>query len=240
MTRSSPPIPFAMAAQGGCTVRTMKWLRTRGSAIVTVALLAIASGCTTAYYGTLEKFGIEKRDILVDRIDDAREAQADAKDQFATALERYRSVVNFEGGDLEKTYDRLNREYERSEKRAEAVRDRIDAVEAVADDLFVEWERELGAYTDADLRRRSAALLSETRGQYREVLAAMQRAERSMDPVLALFRDQVLFLRHNLNARAVGSLESELDAIERATSALLIDMQMSIDEASAFIRAMET
>jgi predicted ribosome quality control (RQC) complex YloA/Tae2 family protein len=217
----------------------MTLLRKRGSTFAAVAFVVLSSGCASAYYGALEQLGIEKRDILVDRIDDARDAQADAKEQFATALERYRSVVTFDGGDLEKTYDRLNREYERSEDRAQVVRDRIDSVEAVADDLFAEWEDELDEYADPELRRRSARLLSETRTQYREVLAAMHRAEQSMDPVLALFRDQVLFLRHNLNARAVASLESELDAIERATSALLVDMQNSIDEASAFIQAME-
>jgi predicted ribosome quality control (RQC) complex YloA/Tae2 family protein len=202
-------------------------------------MAALSSACTSAYYSTLEQFGIEKRDILVDRIDDAREAQTDAKEQFATALERYRSVVTFDGGDLEKTYDRLSREYERSEQRAQVVRDRIDSVEAVAGDLFEEWEAELDEYADADLRRRSARLLTDTRAQYGQVIAAMHRAERSMDPVLALFGDQVLFLRHNLNARAVGSLESELDAIEQATNALLADMQKSIDEANAFIEAME-
>jgi len=217
----------------------MTLLRKRGATFAAVAFVVLSSGCASAYYGALEQLGIEKRDILVDRIDDARDAQADAKEQFATALERYRSVVTFDGGDLEKTYDRLNREYERSEDRAQVVRDRIDSVEAVADDLFAEWEDELDEYADPELRRRSARLLSETRTQYREVLAAMHRAEQSMDPVLALFRDQVLFLRHNLNARAVASLESELDAIERATSALLVDMQNSIDEASAFIQAME-
>ncbi len=194
--------------------------------------------CSAAYYATLEKFGIEKRDILVDRIKSASAAQTDAKQQFASALDEYRSVVHFEGGDLEREYNRLNSAYEDSARRADEVRKRIESVQKVANDLFTEWEGELGAYTDPALRRRSARLLRDTRARYRQVLAAMQRASGSMDPVLALFHDQVLSLKHDLNARAIGALGGQLDDIEKATAALIRDMERAIAEAGDFIDAM--
>lgn len=200
-------------------------------------LLALAA-CSSAYYRALESVGIEKRDILVDRIDDTRKAQDQAKEQFSSALEQYRSVVEFEGGDLEKVYDRLNGEYEKSERRAQAVRDRIDSVEKVAEDLFEEWEDEIGQYSDPDLARRSRELLAETRTRYGDVIAAMHRAEETMDPVLTLFNDQVMFLRHNLNARAIGALESELAGLEQATATLIEEMERAIAEANAFIADM--
>ena len=175
---------------------------------------------------------------MVDRVEEARDSQTAAKEQFTSALERYRSVVNVEGGDLEEVYDRLSAEYDRSEARARAVEDRIAAVEAVASDLFEEWENEIEEYSDPALRRQSQRLFTDTRADYRRLIAAMQRAERAMDPVLTLFRDQVLFLRHNLNARAIGSLETELADIERATAALIEEMERSIAEASRFIDAL--
>ena len=196
------------------------------------------ASCTTAYYRALETVGIEKRDILVERVDEARESQTDAKEQFTSALDRYRGVVNVEGGDLEEIYDRLAAELERSEARAQAVEERVGAVQSVAEDLFAEWEAEIGEYSDAQLRRRSQQLLTATRTDYRRLIAAMQRAEAAMDPVLTLFNDQVLFLRHNLNARAIGSLEAELDDIERATANLVAEMERSIAEASRFIEAL--
>ena len=206
-----------------------------------LAVLAVApllGSCATAYYQALETVGIEKRDILADRVEDARESQTDAKEQFESALDRYRSVVNVDGGDLEDIYDRLNGELERSQARAQAVEERVGAVESVAEDLFDEWEAEIGEYSDAQLRRRSQQLLTATRTDYRRLMAAMQRAEAAMDPVLTLFNDQVLFLRHNLNARAIGSLEAELDDIERATANLVDEMERSIAEASRFIEAL--
>ncbi len=207
----------------------------------TIFLLLIAltlSACSSTYYRTLEKFGIEKRDILTDRVEEARDAQVDAKEQFASALEQYRSVINFDGGDLESTYNKLNREFERSEDKAAEVAERIDSIETVAEDLFEEWETEIGEYSDQGLRRQSQTLLADTRTDYRQMLRAMRRAESTMPPVLALFRDQVLFLRHNLNARAIGALETELDNIEDATQSLIDEMERSIAEAGRFIDSM--
>lgn len=202
-----------------------------------LAIMLMIAACTSTYYRALETIGIEKRDVLVSRIDDARDAQSAAKEQFVSALDNYRELININGGDLEKTYDRLNAAYKRSESRAGEVSDRIRAVERVAGDLFDEWEGEIEEYSDADLRRRSTQLLAATRDDYEDVIRAMRRAEASMGPVLTLFNDQVLILRHNLNARAIGSLQAELEAVEQATSALIREMEEAIAEAGRFIDA---
>jgi ElaB/YqjD/DUF883 family membrane-anchored ribosome-binding protein len=196
-------------------------------------------GCSSAYYKTMESFGVEKRDILVDRVEEARDAQDSASEQFASALEQFRATVAVDGGDLEEIYDRLDSEYEGSKAEAEEVSDRIDAVEGVAEDLFREWEQELEQYSRADMRRNSANLMKDTRKRYDKLMASMRRAERSMEPVLDAFHDQVLFLKHNLNARAIGALRNELDSIERDTANLIKQMQKAIAEANAFIDSME-
>jgi ElaB/YqjD/DUF883 family membrane-anchored ribosome-binding protein len=196
-------------------------------------------GCTSTYYKTMESFGVEKRDILVDRVEEARDAQDEASEQFADALEQFRSVVNFDGGDLEEVYDRLNAEYERSRDKAGQVSERIDAVETVAEDLFDEWQAELDEYTRSDLRRNSESLLKDTQRRYRQMMNAMRRAERTMGPVLEAFQDQVLALKHNLNARAIGALRNELDSIERDTARLISEMQKAIAEADSFIQSMD-
>jgi len=209
------------------------------STVVLVLLTGLfATGCSSTYYKAMEGMGIEKREILVDRVEEARDAQDDASEQFADALEQFRSVVNFDGGDLEDVYDRLNSEYERSEADAESVSERIDAVESVAEDLFEEWQKELDEFSRADLRRNSESLLRDTRQRYEQMMKAMRRAEKSMAPVLQAFHDQVLFLKHNLNARAIGSLRNELGGIERDTAALISEMQKAIAEADSFIQSM--
>lgn len=206
--------------------------------VLMFCLVALVSGCETAYYGTMEKLGYHKRDLMVNRVESARDAQEDAKEQFASALEKFSSVLQFDGGDLEDKYDQLKNAYDRSAARAQTVRDRIDSVEDVAGDLFEEWESELSEYSSDSLRRSSARKLSETRRQYARLIGAMKRAEKKMDPVLTAFHDQVLFLKHNLNARAIASLQTELGSVESEVNSLIRDMNASIKEADEFIRTM--
>lgn len=201
-----------------------------------VALLL--GGCETAYYGTMEKFGIEKRDILVDRIEETRDDQENAQQQFKDALEQYRAVVNFDGGDLEKHYTKLDREYEESEQVAASIAEHIRQVESVADDLFNEWEKELKLIKNTSLRQDSAAKLKETKARSRQLIAAMWQAERSVHPVLDSLRDQVYYLKHNLNAQAIASLKGELRTIDTDVNQLIAQMQTAINEANKFIAQM--
>jgi len=207
--------------------------------LAALVLAASLGGCRSMQYQALESVGIEKRGILEARVEAASEAQDAAGAQFETTLDRFRSVVEFDGGDLERAYRQLNREYERSEARAEAVSQRIDAVERVAGDLFEEWEAELDQYTSAELQARSREMLEQTRTRYRSMIGAMRRAESSIEPVLQSFEDQVLFLKHNLNSMAVNAIRNELGAIEAETESLLAAMRDSIAEADRFIENLE-
>ncbi|MDX2499143.1 MAG: DUF2959 domain-containing protein [Deltaproteobacteria bacterium] len=208
------------------------------SKLVIVIGLVTLLGCSSAYYGTMEKLGYHKRDLMVSRVESARDAQEDAKEEFESALEKFSSVLQFDGGKLENKYDQLKSAYDRSNARAETVRERIDSVEDVAEALFAEWEEELGQYSKASLRRSSARKLRQTRQQYSQLISAMKRAERKMDPVLTAFHDQVLFLKHNLNAKAIASLQTELGSVEAEVNSLIKDMEASIKEADAFIGSM--
>jgi len=202
-----------------------------------ISSITLAS-CSTVYLNTLEKFGVEKRDVLVSRVKDARSEQADAQETFASALEEFRSLVDVDGGELEKKYDRLSASYDRSKKQAADVRKRISDVELVGNKLFKEWEKELALYDSADLRRRSQQQLDATRGDYTQLIVAMNKAAERMSPVLELYEDQVLFLKHNLNARAISSLDTERLKIEERVNDLIEEMNTAIAEADAFIESM--
>jgi len=202
---------------------------------VLVWLVAASCGCSGIYYKTMEAFGYHKRDILVSSVEKARDSQEEAKEQFQTALEKFTSLINFKGGELEDTYNKLNDEYEESKDRAEAVSGRIEDVEEVADALFQEWEGELDAYSNERLRSLSEEKLQNTRSRYSKLIGAMKHAEAKIEPVLKAFGDQVLFLKHNLNARAIDSLKDELVSVETDVASLIKDMEASVNEANQFI-----
>ena len=212
--------------------------RVLGIAMI-VWLAANLGGCKTAYYGAWEKLGWEKRDILVERVKDARDDQNAAKQQFQTTLERFKAVTGFEGGALEAKYKKLEGDYDSCVSRAGLVTKRIASVETVAADLFKEWKAELAQYSSDELRLASERKLRETEARYDQLIGAMKKAEAKMKPVLAKFHDQVLFLKHNLNAQAIASLQTTSAGIEAEVGQLIKEMDASIDEANTFIAQMK-
>ncbi len=200
-----------------------------------IVLLFFLSACSSTYYGAMEKVGVHKRDILVDRVEDGRDSQAAAQKQFKSALEQFDSVVKLEETDLKKAYDKLNKEYEKSKNAADDVSTRIDKIESVADALFKEWKSELKQYENKELRRSSEDQLKATKVRYNEMLATMKTAEQSMSPVLKIFHDNVLFLKHNLNAQAIGSLQSEFSNLEGQIDELIKSMNVAIESSNKFI-----
>ncbi|HBN14837.1 DUF2959 domain-containing protein [Pseudohongiella sp. SYSU M77423] len=208
--------------------------------LLAMAAIVLLTACQSAYYGAMERLGVAKRDIMVDRVEEAQDAQQEGQEQFQNALEQFRSVVNFDGGDLQQVYDRLDAEFQRSEQAADRIRDRIEAVEDVADALFDEWEDELDLYTNQQLRRDSEQQLRATRDRYDQLARAMQRSEATLDPVLDSLRDNVLYLKHNLNARAIASIRGELDTIDADVDELMAAMEAAIAESDRFIAQMRS
>lgn len=198
-------------------------------------LSCVGLGCETAYYGLNEQFGILKNDLLVERVEEAMEAQEDAKEEFKSAFEQFEAVVGVPDTELKSVYQDLNDAFEDSKSEAEEVSERIAAVEDVSEDLFEEWEEEIGAISSPDLRRRSSTQLRTSKTKYASLIQAMKKAESRMQPVLTSFQDHVLFLKHNLNAQAISSLKSELGSIESSVGRLIQDMESSINEAQSFI-----
>ncbi len=197
-------------------------------------------GCASTGIAIKESLGYPKREQLVDQVQQARDENEEAKEQFASALEEFLSLPRVDGGELEAKYKQLRDELGECEDRAEAVRDEIKDVQRVGTALFKEWEAELDRYTSDSMRRTSEDQLLRTRQRYNQLLAAMNRAAEKMDPVLDAFRDQVLFLKHNLNARAIASLEENMSALQDEIAVLIADMERSIAEANAFIEEMES
>ena len=106
--------------------------------------------------------------------------------------------------------------------------------------MFKEWKQELQQYENTELRSKSQQQLNQSRERYDELIAAMRRAESKMKPVLKAFGDQVLFLKHNLNAQAIASLQTTTAQIDSDVQALIKDMEASINEANEFISQMKT
>lgn len=209
----------------------MRFSRIFGSLL----LLLTITGCQTTYYDALEKVGIPKRELMIKRIESTQEAQQDVQEQFQSALDQFQSIVVFNGGNLEELYKKLNREYEDSVSAADKVNSRIQSIQHVSEALFDEWQDELNLYSSTTLRSASARKLNETKRQYQRMITSMEKSAERMQPVLDVFQDQVLFLKHNLNAQAISSLKGEFAGVKREIDQLITQMERSIAESQRFV-----
>jgi hypothetical protein len=209
----------------------------RISASLLLLTLAFA-GCTSFYYKTMEKLGKEKRDILVSRVKDSKKDQQQAKEQIKTTMESFQELTAFQGGSLEKSYKKLNDEYERSQGQANKLHDRINSIDQVGNDLFSEWQKEINEMGNPKLKSRSSALLRDAKDRQAIYMKSMRKTESQMTPVLNSFRDQVLFLKHNLNSKAIGSLKSTSARIDTDVTTLMQSMDASIEEADKLISSL--
>lgn len=207
--------------------------------ITSLFALIFLAGCSSMYYGAMEKVGIHKRDIMVDRVEEARDSQQEAKEQFLTTMQQFKSVVDFEGGELEKAYSKFSSTLQDAEEKAAEVRERIESVEDVSEALFDEWRIEITQYSSDSLRRSSQQKFDATRQKYLELISAMKQAESKLEPALVPLRDQVLFMKHNLNARAIAGLKSETKSVQANVDTLVRSIENAVARADEFIASLE-
>ncbi|MEY3787731.1 MAG: hypothetical protein RIQ94_1399 [Pseudomonadota bacterium] len=186
------------------------------------------------YYSTRESIGDHKREIVVYQVEQACISLQETKEEFEETLERFKSLVCVNDSGLDHRYNLLNRQYQFCRSKSDAVSNKIRAIQEVSEALFIEWESELDQYSNRALRNSSKQQLKAARQNYARLIKAMQRAESKIHPVLAAFKDQVLYLKHNLNSRAIAALQHEFIEMSVDISQLILAMEQTIQEASRF------
>ncbi len=189
-------------------------------------------------YSAYEFFGIEKRDLFKKKIKNTKEDQQQAGESFKSALEKLKSIYSFSGGNLEKQYRNLDSAFQNAETKVKAVHASVVQLETVAQDLFTEWTKEIQQIKTDDLRSGSRITLSDTQKKYAVFHASLKKSEGRLNPVLTKLKDHVLFLKHNLNARALSGLKTESGKIQGDIEELLKEMNTSIAQADDFIQTL--
>ena len=205
---------------------------------IPLIVLALLAGCTSTYYKTMRTLGKEKRDILVQRIKDAKKDQDQTKAQLQTTMQSFQALTGFQGGSLEKSYKRLNSDYESAASQAGKLHDKIQSIDQVSKDLFKEWQGEINAMDNAKLKAQDNVMLRNAKTRQATYMRAMRRTEDQVAPVLKAFQDQVLFLKHNLNSRAIGSLKGTTVTLQGDVADLIQSIDASSQEADKLISSL--
>ena len=209
--------------------------------VVSLSLIVFSvllSGCHSTYYKAMSTLGKEKRDILVSRIKDAKKDQDQTKQKLQTTLESFQALTGFKGGTLEKSYKRLNSDYESAASQADKLHDKIQSIDQVSNDLFKEWQGEINAMDNGKLKSQDTVMLRNAKTRQSTYMRAMRRTEDQIAPVLKAFQDQVLFLKHNLNSRAIGSLKNTSAGLQSDVADLIQSIDASSQEADKLISSL--
>lgn len=198
----------------------------------------IHKAVNNAKYSAYEAVGFEKRDLFKREVSNVKEDQEDTGEAFKDALTRLKEIYNVDGGDLEKQHSKLKDSLDEAKEEAAELSARIRKVDEVANDLFEEWSAEISEIQTSDLRSKSTNQLTQTKRRYRELEEQLNRSEKKMAPVLAKLNDQVLFLKHNLNAKAIGGLKEEQGKIQADIKSLINEVNESTRQAEAFIETL--
>jgi predicted secreted protein len=158
----------------------------------------------------------------------------------AHSLSRFRKTFSshFQGGSLEKNYKKLNGEYEKAADSAQKLHNRIDSIDQVSSDLFKEWQKEIDGMENKKLKLQSAGMLRQSRLNEAAYIKSMRQTEARMTPVITAFHDQVTFLKHNLNARAIGSLKGTSAKMSTDVDVLMVSLDGSIAQADTLIASL--
>jgi Protein of unknown function (DUF2959) len=208
---------------------------------VPISLLVLTlflAGCKSTYYKTMRTLGKEKRDILVSRIQDAKKDQDQTQQKLQTTMESFQALTGFKGGSLEKSYKRLNSDYESAASQAGKLHDKIQSIDQVSNDLFKEWQGEINDMDNAKLKSQDLVMLRNAKARQGTYMRAMRKTEDQITPVLKAFQDQVLFLKHNLNARAIGSLKNTSAMLQSDVASLVQSINASSQEADKLISSL--
>jgi DNA-binding transcriptional regulator YbjK len=199
-------------------------------------LALLCTSCSTVYYNFWEFLGQEKRELLQSELENITEDQSDAKDEFADTLSKIRSEYSYKEGKLEKTYDELSTDYNSLNDNAKSLSKRIEKAQEIASDLFSEWKSEAKKITNTKFRKDSLSKRVITMTKFKLTVKAIKNVESKMKKVLVKLNDRVLFLKHNLNAKAIGKVKIELMNIEGDIIALIKQINESNEQANSFIK----
>lgn len=184
--------------------------------------------------------GLERKELLKDRVKDARNEQIEAQKSFQAALNQFKSLYSNQSKDLEKKYRSLQFAYEDSVRNADGVRTSTKKIEPLAQSLFTDWEKDIEKIDTVSLKAQSRESLAESRNNYATMESHFKTSEEKMAPVLQKFNDQVHYLKYNLDAKSLAAAKSDNLVIQNEMERLILDLKKSIAAADEFIRKMPT
>lgn len=170
-------------------------------ALVGASLLLIAPvACETTTPAPMEPFKRHRLESLSRTLDAARQALEELRQSLNKALDETDPALVPDGAPrqrLEDAYDQARRDLAVNQTKIRVARERLTQATRRGDDLFAEWDKEIGYYADAALQAQARAGYSRARERFDDAAAALARANELAPPLLVELSDRMLYFKHH-------------------------------------------
>lgn len=207
-------------------------------AALLAALVSVSGGCLTGGGSFLVLGGSHApQEDLVESVHEAGLEVDEARGDFGEAFRLYQRLTAPQAAELEDLSEAFEDALETCQARARRLTKRLDAVQRENDELVEDWRAELQQFSGETLRKKSETMLQETHARSKRVLDALTRVQERMQPVVLKLQDYALFFHHNLNARAIATLQDTYKDFDAEFRALEGEFGKARTEVDAFLAA---
>lgn len=213
--------------------RAIRWL----SPALLIPLLVALSGCQSVR-SAAERFGVDRRDALVESLDKTDQGLLEVHQSFSNAKTELDEFAGQYEIPLRERHERLSEQYVSCEEALDDARVEIRDLEDAARQFFLDWETELFEYSNPTVRNASRLQLNETREKYETVAVRLKKAEEVALATLDEFRDYLSFMRHNLNDEAFAALREPGVDLSSRMADLLTELAAAVDASHRLAEAL--
>ena len=183
---------------------------------------------------------LKRTDKLIGGAEDLISEATKARQEIDKTLTSYNALFKNDVQDVRKAYKDVEKGIERTEKQREEVKKKLDAMKLEADAYFSSWTESLQQINDESLRKRSEGRMTETKGHFDGVLAAVDKARGQYEPFVANLKDQWTYLGHDLNPSGIASLKPDADKLNGKATDLFKSIDDGMKKAGEYIDSLKS
>jgi hypothetical protein len=129
------------------------------------------------------------------------------------AVTNLQSLTSQEAMDLRSSYERLSTAVNTLDAQVADLTDQAQVIKARGNAYVKDWEQELGSYQSSAIRLRSAERLNQVTEDFRKISQQFEATGQSLRLLLANLKDVRLYLKTDLTAAGVASIQEQLGGV---------------------------
>jgi len=197
------------------------------TALVALAMIP-ATGVRAA--DSAERAGATKEKIEALRIESAK-----VRNQILLTMESLKRM-NVKGVELRPQFEKFKVELVKMEIQARVARDRADSMREKGADSFQEWEREVQAINNPDIRKEAEKRFDKRKKSYEKIVKAMQEAKAELVPFMSDLNDIRKLLDSELTDATVAGTKNTIKSADwhgEDVRESLTDVEKELDRVAA-------